>query len=227
MHFNFDYLIFVNFKILQKVTKKNLDDCGCSWARWTTQSTQTFWNHNQQISLDLFKPLKFCREIQQHANTNKELFHKVRLLARKFKRKSLSIRDVEVNIQTDLEVIVSQTAHVNHSVHFLSVMTTTSSRRYWHRNLRIRTWPSCFWGWTPSKKINDQQSSRIWLRYHWCLNIFPQVDWHYCNGWRKTKIIPLHKKWSTKICNNYRLLALIFHASEEKRERDQILSEIL
>lgn len=165
-----------------------------------------------------------CREIENHANTNqtKDLFNKIKTITRNFKPKSHSIRDQNGRLQTDLnevlkvwrdycENLYKDVAKVNSAASdqlepdiLLSEVRDAVDRLKNDKAVGVDRIPAEIW-----KHLREECLPALHLL---CQTIWRTAKWP--TDWTTSIIIPIHKKGDTTNCDNYRLIALISHASK-------------
>lgn len=172
-----------------------------------------------------------CSDIERHSQKfqTADLFKKVRLLSKKFKPKTWVLEDANGQIITDLTEIASRWREYCEHLYASSNPTVQSDL--------IPTFPEGMEREPPilrsevetalsvlkkNKAPGPDQITAEVLRslgdlasnalYNIVNNIWQTGVWP--KDWTESVILPLHKKGSTKRCDNYRTLALISHASK-------------
>lgn len=172
---------------------------------------------------------EICREIEEHRFTNdtRDLYKKVRELTRKFKPKIITIEDKDGKVIWEEQKILErwkqyceelysekrdQTNEVqmDDMQHEKEPDVLLSEIKEAIRDLKTNKAPGAD-GITAEviKELGDNGAkilqdicNKIWHSEHW-----PK-------DWAKSAFIPIHKKGSTRKCQNYRTIALISHASK-------------
>nr|ADI61821.1 endonuclease-reverse transcriptase [Bombyx mori] len=161
-----------------------------------------------------------------------DLFKKVRLLSKKYKAKTWVIGDEDGDSITDLQLITERWRRYCESLYKNPTNDTTCGPDFVWADIVQE--PSILHSEIKAtlKKLKDNKApghdnitaetlkhsatQGIDVLHKICNHIWQNGEWP--DDWRSSIILPhkkaLHKKGSTKDCNNYRTLALISHASK-------------
>ncbi|KAI8433901.1 hypothetical protein MSG28_015827 [Choristoneura fumiferana] len=169
-----------------------------------------------------------CAEVEAHAGKNetKDLHQKIRYITKKFKTQSWAIEDAKGNVITELENILEvwqkycQSLFLDSDSHvFSSTVPCDSDMEPDILKEEVR---SAIKHLKSGKAVGSDEIPIETIRC--CGDYGVDIFHRICNliwrtgvwptEWTHSLFIPLHKKGSTTKCSNYRLIALITHASK-------------
>ncbi|KAI8441389.1 hypothetical protein MSG28_015004 [Choristoneura fumiferana] len=171
---------------------------------------------------------KICDELEQHSDNyqTKDLHDKVRYITRQFKPKTWAIEDSVGTTVTEIKDIVNVWKEYCKSLFFSNGVPsfTCSPRQILDRepnimqdevraaikHLKCNKAMGC--DEIPIEVFKAMGESGVDVLFTICNKIWETGIWP--DDWSQSIFIPLHKKGSTKKCNNYRLISLISHASK-------------
>lgn len=169
--------------------------------------------------------MKICAELQEHAdhNNTKDLFTKIRHITRKFKPRSWAVRDQDDNLISELDGIVGTWRNYCMDLYSDQPNMDTEAPDYQEEpDILMDEVHSAIRRLKDGKALGvDMISAEILklmdergrgILHQLCQRIWKTCTWP--EDWTTSVVIPLHKKASTTCCNNYRLIALITHASK-------------
>lgn len=172
--------------------------------------------------------LNLCREVESHALKMQpsDLFKKVRMISRQFKPKSWIIEDKDGKPLHELDKVVDrwreycEDLYRHHDTHtdpskvpvdllreppiLRSEVTSAIAA------LKNRKAPGP--DEITAEILKTLGDAGIDMLHNICNGVWTTTEWP--RDWTKSVILPLHKKGSTKKCDNYRTLSLISHASK-------------
>ncbi|PZC74827.1 hypothetical protein B5X24_HaOG207140 [Helicoverpa armigera] len=169
-----------------------------------------------------------CREIQAHADRLQpgELFKKVRYLTRSFKPKTWVVEDEHGSAISELNEVAERWRQYCQDLY---QDVTTSVQAHSQPCSSEQEPPILFEELVQAIKTTkdgkapgiDQITAEIIkalgeealkLLHELCNKIWSTGEWPL--DWTRSVILPLHKKGSTKVCDNYRTISLIPHVSK-------------
>lgn len=171
--------------------------------------------------------LSTCYDIEKHSVKfqTADLFKKVRLLTRQFKPQSWVIEDEAGCPIHELEAIAERwreyciklymqenTDHQTNSTYNMELEPSILRSEIVAAIGMLKKNKAPGYDMVTSEIFKVLGDKGIDLLHNICEHIWQHGDWP--QDWTKSIIIPLHKKGSTRKCNNYRTLALISHASK-------------
>lgn len=169
-----------------------------------------------------------CEELEQHSDKlqTRDLHDKVRLITRQFKPRTWAIENASGVTVTDIEDIVnvwkeycrSLFAGNSTSGNLCSVSYTGDREpdilrdeiRAAVRHLKSNKAVGA--DGIPIEVFRAMGEVGVEFLYTICCKTWETGRWP--EDWSRSTFIPLHKKGSTKKCNNFRLISLISHASK-------------
>lgn len=170
-----------------------------------------------------------CSDIEENANKlhSSDLFKKVRLLAKKFTPKTWVIEDADGQVLHELDQIAERWREYCEHLYKNPEGTTYHHQTDWNslilepdilrtevtaalRLLKLKKAPGL--DVITAEILQSMGDKGIDALHMICSNIWRTGKWP--DDWTESAIIPLHKKGSTKRCDNYRTLSLISHASK-------------
>ncbi|KAJ2942978.1 hypothetical protein O0L34_g15168 [Tuta absoluta] len=172
-----------------------------------------------------------CQDIEDHAASihTRDLFMKVKYITREFKPKTWAIEDDAGNLITEIDKVterwrayceklykdtraisVEQPSSSSQIIEELEPHILDSEIRCAINKLKNNKSAGSDTIFAEELKHIGPNGVRV-LR-DLCNQIWKSGEW--INDWKRSTLIPLHKKGSTKVCGNYRTVALISHASK-------------
>jgi hypothetical protein len=167
-----------------------------------------------------------CEEIEKHAlkNQARDIFHKVKIVTQKFSPKTWTIDDQFGNTLTDIDVILNRWKEYCSELYSGSSSTSivsliddvrepdilTSEVVNAIKKLKCKKSPGS--DGIQAELLKELGETAIKALCNMCNKIWVNGVWP--KDWVNSIFIPLHKKGSTKKCENYRTLALISHSSK-------------
>ncbi|KMQ89503.1 endonuclease-reverse transcriptase [Lasius niger] len=138
-----------------------------------------------------------CADIQLHANRfqSKDVFHKIKQITRKFKPRTWTISDENGVPVTEIDSIIETWRRYCERLYAKDELVVASRREEYEREPHILI------------EEVERAVGRLANNKVWTTTVWPKE-------WITSVIVPLHKKGPTCKCENYRLIALITHASK-------------
>ncbi|CAG4966253.1 unnamed protein product [Colias eurytheme] len=185
---------------------------------------------------------KICEELEQHSDKlqTKELHDKVRYLTRQFRPKTWAIEDSDGQMVTEINDIVNiwkqycVSLFANHStltsttyeINLIADREPDILRDEVRAGIRhLKNNKATGLDEIPIEVFKAMGETGVDLLYNICCKIWESGIWP--GDWSKSIFKPLHKKGSTKKCNNYRLISLISHARQKSQKQDKEGSSIV
>lgn len=171
-----------------------------------------------------------CREVESHSlkSQTSDLFKKVRLLTKQFKPKTWIIEDADGKQLNELDKVANrwriycqQLYSDQHTSTYPPTVIDWDGMELEPDILRseicsaisaLKNNKAPGPDLITAEVIKSLDKSGTEILFNICNHVWRHGDWP--KDWVKSTIIPLHKKGSTKKCENYRTLSLIAHASK-------------
>ncbi|PZC79716.1 hypothetical protein B5X24_HaOG216024 [Helicoverpa armigera] len=167
-----------------------------------------------------------CTELERHSQKfeTKDLHMKIKVITRQFKAKTWAVENSAGESVTDIKLIVKVWEDYCKSLFTDSPNATDATISYPSQRepciLReevaaaikhLKRGKAVGVDEIPIEIIKDMGDIGVDIMHIICTKIWDTGEWP--RDWSKSVFIPLHKKGSTKKCNNYRLISLISHGS--------------
>lgn len=168
-----------------------------------------------------------CAEVEEHADKHetKDLYKKIRIVTRQFKPKTWAIENSNGETVTDIKEITNVWKDYCGSL-FLDPspehVEIPSSLQEMEPDIlkdevraaikHLKTSKAVGVDEIPIEVIKDMGENGVDLFHSICNLVWTTGQWP--KDWSHSIFIPLHKKGSTKKCNNFRLISLIPHSSK-------------
>lgn len=168
-----------------------------------------------------------CTELERHSQKfeTKDLHMKIKVITRQFKAKTWAVENSAGESVTDIKLIVKVWEDYCKSLFTDSPNATDATISYPSQRepciLReevaaaikhLKRGKAVGVDEIPIEVIRDMGDIGVDIMHIICTKIWDTGEWP--RDWSKSVFIPLHKKGSTKKCNNYRLISLISHGSK-------------
>ncbi|XP_071580973.1 uncharacterized protein [Temnothorax nylanderi] len=172
---------------------------------------------------------EICREIEEHQNSNdtRDLYRKVRELTRKLTPRTAAIEDKSDKILWESNDIVERWRQYCEELYKEDTVAENGEQAIKMTNEReppilkseveeaiTHLKPNKAPGLdeVSAEKIKLLGDEGIRIIHDICNKVWQSGQWP--KNWAKSAVIPIHKKGSTRKCQNYRTISLISHASK-------------
>ena len=168
-----------------------------------------------------------CAEIQAHADTaeTKDLFMKIKQITRKFKPRSWVIHNSEGELMTEIEEIAETWRQYckklyedpnyvpeESEIHVDQMEPSILRSEVEAAIKKLGLQKSAGIDGITAEYIKAAGPRAVDIIWKLCQNIWISGEWP--GDWQTSVVIPLHKKGTTKECDNFRLISLISHVSK-------------
>ncbi|KAL0812036.1 hypothetical protein ABMA28_009430 [Loxostege sticticalis] len=169
-----------------------------------------------------------CKEVEKHAtkHESRDLYHKIRVITKSLPSKTWAIENDMNEVLTDLEDILERWKSYCQSLfqdpQSQNFPDTEPNSEDLEPNIllsevraaikHLKNGKATGGDAIPIETIKALGEKGIHMFHTICNKVWQTGIWP--SDWTHTIFVPLHKKGSTKKCNNYRLIALISHASK-------------